>query len=86
MKLYNLKERSQLVDFDAAVKMGLGRGQGLFFPETLPQLPNVGALLNMQAASVDIRTKRRMNSGWGCGRRSRRPRLPATMLWGVRMR
>ncbi len=47
MKLYNLKERSQSVDFDAAVKMGLGRGQGLFFPETLPQLANVDALLNM---------------------------------------
>lgn len=47
MKLYNLKERAQSVDFDTAVKMGLGRQQGLFFPETLPQLPNVDALLSM---------------------------------------
>lgn len=47
MKLYNLKDNSQSVDFDAAVTMGLGRDQGLFFPETIPHLSNVEALLDL---------------------------------------
>ncbi|QYN43755.1 threonine synthase [Gilliamella sp. ESL0441] len=37
MKLYNLKDHAQQVSFAQAVKQGLGRNQGLFFPETLPK-------------------------------------------------
>ncbi|OCG70404.1 threonine synthase [Gilliamella sp. Occ3-1] len=35
MKLYNLKDHSQQVSFAQAVQQGLGRGQGLFFPQQL---------------------------------------------------
>lgn len=37
MKLYNLKDHSQQVSFAQAVQQGLGRGQGLFFPQQLPK-------------------------------------------------
>ena len=37
MKLYNLKDHAQQVSFAQAVKQGLGRNQGLFFPEKLPK-------------------------------------------------
>ncbi|OCG07523.1 threonine synthase [Gilliamella sp. wkB178] len=37
MKLYNLKEHSQQVSFAQAVQQGLGKGQGLFFPQDLPK-------------------------------------------------
>ncbi|MBD2795306.1 threonine synthase [Xenorhabdus sp. 18] len=36
MKLYNLKDNSEQVSFSQAVKQGLGRQQGLFFPQDLP--------------------------------------------------
>ncbi|AHG60180.1 Thrc [Buchnera aphidicola str. USDA (Myzus persicae)] len=36
MKLYNLKNHSEQVDFATAVKLGLGQQQGLFFPVELP--------------------------------------------------
>lgn len=36
MKLYNLKDHREQVDFETAVKLGLGRQQGLFFPVKLP--------------------------------------------------
>ncbi|CAL4319982.1 threonine synthase [Buchnera aphidicola] len=36
MKLYNLKYRNEKVSFLQAVKMGLGKRQGLFFPINLP--------------------------------------------------
>ncbi|OCG20725.1 threonine synthase [Gilliamella sp. App4-10] len=37
MKLYNLKDHYQQVSFADAVQQGLGRGQGLFFPQELPK-------------------------------------------------
>lgn len=37
MKLYNLKDHSEQVSFSQAVQQGLGKGQGLFFPENLPK-------------------------------------------------
>lgn len=41
MKLYNLKDHSEVVSFSQAVQQGLGREQGLFFPEYLPKFsPN----------------------------------------------
>ncbi len=49
MKLYNLKDHNQQVTFAQAVKQGLGRWQGLFFPLELPAFPptNIDALLEM---------------------------------------
>ncbi|USD65729.1 threonine synthase [Vibrio sp. SCSIO 43136] len=46
MKLYNIKEQDQQVSFGQAVRQGLGRNQGLFFPSELPQLEDVDALLD----------------------------------------
>ncbi|EMH4148146.1 threonine synthase [Providencia stuartii] len=37
MKLYNLKDNSEQVSFAQAVKQGLGKQQGLFFPQNLPE-------------------------------------------------
>lgn len=36
MKLYNLKDNQEHVSFAQAVKQGLGKQQGLFFPQELP--------------------------------------------------
>jgi threonine synthase len=47
MKLYNLKDDTQVVDFETAVKTGLGRNQGLFFPRTFPPHEDIDALLAM---------------------------------------
>ncbi|MGJ8581946.1 MAG: threonine synthase, partial [Psychromonas sp.] len=47
MNLYNIKDNSEQVSFQQAVKQGLGRGQGLFFPETITPLENIDALLKM---------------------------------------
>ncbi|NLS12266.1 threonine synthase [Vibrio sp. SM6] len=45
MKLYNIKENDEQVSFAQAVRQGLGRNQGLFFPEALPALSDVDGLL-----------------------------------------
>ena len=47
MNLYNIKDSSEQVNFQQAVKQGLGRGQGLFFPETITPLENIDELLAM---------------------------------------
>ena len=47
MQFYNLKENDEVVSFAQAVKQGLGRNQGLFFPQELPQIEDVDALLAM---------------------------------------
>ncbi|PXY91173.1 threonine synthase [Gilliamella apis] len=49
MKLYNLKDHSEQVSFAQAVQQGLGKGQGLFFPEQLPKFSDaeIESLLNM---------------------------------------
>jgi threonine synthase len=46
MKLYNIKDHSEQVNFAQAVKQGLGREQGLFFPENITPLADVDALLD----------------------------------------
>ncbi|WP_278809400.1 threonine synthase [Obesumbacterium proteus] len=38
MKLYNLKDHNEQVSFAQAIKQGLGKNQGLFFPLELPEL------------------------------------------------
>ncbi|WP_386697522.1 threonine synthase [Lonepinella sp. MS14436] len=45
MNLYNIKHPEQQVNFAQAVRQGLGKDQGLFFPATIPQLSNIDELL-----------------------------------------
>ncbi|MCX2757554.1 threonine synthase [Vibrio sp. Sgm 22] len=45
MKLYNIKENDEQVSFGQAVRQGLGRNQGLFFPSELPKFDGIDALL-----------------------------------------
>ena len=47
MKFYNLKENDEVISFSGAVKQGLGKNQGLFFPQEIPQLDNIEELLAM---------------------------------------
>lgn len=47
MNLYNIKHPEEQVSFAQAVRQGLGKNQGLFFPEVIPQLNNVEALLDL---------------------------------------
>ncbi len=47
MKLNNLKDPQQKVDYATAVRTGLGNNQGLFFPATIPQLSDIDGLLAM---------------------------------------
>ncbi|WP_299793994.1 threonine synthase [uncultured Shewanella sp.] len=45
MELYNLKHPQQVVSFAEALKLGLGKDRGLFFPKQIPVLEDVEALL-----------------------------------------
>ncbi|BFT31250.1 threonine synthase [Alteromonas sp. D210916BOD_24] len=45
MELVNLKDSSDTASFAEAVKRGLGKNQGLYFPEHIPTLDNIDALL-----------------------------------------
>ena len=45
MNLYNIKHPEEQVNFAQAVRQGLGKDQGLFFPETIPALNNIDELL-----------------------------------------
>jgi len=45
VQFYNLKENDEVVSFAQAVKQGLGRNQGLFFPEKIPAFDNINELL-----------------------------------------
>lgn len=49
MKLYNLKDHNEQVSFAQAIKQGLGKQQGLFFPLELPEfeLTEIDHLLEM---------------------------------------
>ncbi|WP_178919088.1 threonine synthase [Buchnera aphidicola] len=38
MKLYNLKNHNEQVNFETAIKLGLGQQQGLFFPVKIPKI------------------------------------------------
>ena len=50
MKLVNLKDEQQVVSFVEAVKIGLGRNQGVFFPPTFERIVDVDALLELPFA------------------------------------
>ena len=45
MELYNLKHPSQVVSFTEAVKLGLGKDRGLFFPKSIPSLEDIDSIL-----------------------------------------
>ena len=45
MNLYNIKHPEEQVNFAQAVRQGLGKDQGLFFPENIPHLSNIDKLL-----------------------------------------
>lgn len=47
MNLYNIKHPEEQVSFAQGVRQGLGKDQGLFFPEVLPKLDNVDTLLDL---------------------------------------
>lgn len=47
MLLHNLKDHSEKVSFIQAVKTGLGRDQGVFFPESLTPIADIDALLEL---------------------------------------
>ena len=51
MKLYNIKEDDEQVSFGQAVRQGLGRNQGLFFPSELPKFDDIDALLEEDLVS-----------------------------------
>lgn len=53
MKLYNLKDHNQQVSFTQAVKQGLGKQQGLFFPRELPEFESteIDRLLSLDFVS-----------------------------------
>lgn len=46
MKLYNINDNDEQVSFVQALKQGLGRHQGLFFPSDIPEMPDIDALLD----------------------------------------
>ncbi|WP_109422818.1 threonine synthase [Aggregatibacter actinomycetemcomitans] len=45
MNLYNIKHPEEQVNFAQAVRQGLGKDQGLFFPQNIPHLTNIDELL-----------------------------------------
>ena len=47
MELYNLKDHNEKVSFAQAVVKGIGKDQGLFFPDHIEPLANVDELLDL---------------------------------------
>lgn len=57
MKLYNLKDHNEQVDFAQAIKQGLGSQQGLFFPLELPEF-NLTEIDNLLSQDFVTRSSR----------------------------
>ena len=55
MKFYNLKENDEQVSYAQAVKQGLGKNQGLFFPETMPKFDNIDELLALPLVERSVK-------------------------------
>lgn len=51
MQLHNLKHNEQKVSFSEAVKLGIGKDQGLFFPPQIEPLSQVDELLDLDFVS-----------------------------------
>ncbi|MGB3725396.1 MAG: threonine synthase [Glaciecola sp.] len=54
MELVNLKDSSDTASFCKAVAKGLGKHQGLYFPESIAPMENIDALLEMPLAERSI--------------------------------
>ena len=54
MELVNLKDKSDTASFCEAVQRGLGKHQGLYFPEKITPLSNISELLAMPLAERSI--------------------------------
>jgi threonine synthase len=54
MKFYNLKHPEEEVSFAQALRQGLGKDQGLFFPKEIPALDNVEQLLSQPLVERSI--------------------------------
>lgn len=55
MKFYNLKENDEVVSYAGAVRQGLGKNQGLFFPESVPAFDNIEELLKLPLVERSVR-------------------------------
>ena len=55
MKFYNLKENDEQVSFAQAVKQGLGKNQGLFFPKEMPHFDNIDELLALPLVERSVK-------------------------------
>ncbi|WNC73179.1 threonine synthase [Thalassotalea psychrophila] len=55
MKFYNLKHPEQEVSFSQAVRQGLGKNQGLFFPKELPKYDDIESLLSMPLVERSVK-------------------------------
>jgi threonine synthase len=55
VKFYNLKENEEQVSFAGAVKQGLGKNQGLFFPESIPKFDNIAELLALPLVERSVK-------------------------------
>ncbi|QJC29666.1 threonine synthase [Enterobacteriaceae endosymbiont of Plateumaris pusilla] len=49
MKFYNINNHNEIINFEKALKIGLGKNQGLFFPIFIPKinLKNINKILDM---------------------------------------
>lgn len=60
MELFNLKDHSEKVSFSQAVVKGIGRDQGLFFPDHIEPLANINELLDMPLAERSAKILRHL--------------------------
>lgn len=60
MELFNLKDHSEKVSFSQAVVKGIGRDQGLFFPDHIEPLTNIDELLDMPLAERSAKILRHL--------------------------
>lgn len=55
VELYNLKDDSQVVNFETAVRTGLGRNQGLFFPKSFKPFDDIDSLIALDVKERNTR-------------------------------
>ena len=60
MELFNLKDHSQQVSFAQAVVQGIGRDQGLFFPDVIKPLEDIDSLLDLPLAERSCKILRHL--------------------------
>ncbi len=60
MELFNLKDHNEAVSFAEAVVKGIGRDQGLFFPDKITPLDNIDELLDLPLAERSCKILRHL--------------------------